>query len=554
MSRAQLIEERAALWVLRREEDAWSTDDQAQLDEWLAESDAHKVAYWRLDHGWREADRIAALGARPPFQAEPPARSIRWQPLALAATVLAAFALFLVQWQGLPFGDSAQLASVRLETPVGGHKVVSLPDGSRVELNTNTAIKAAIDDDSRAVWLERGEAFFDVAKRPGQAFVIYAGARTITVLGTKFSVRRTPREVVVAVLEGRVRVDDLPGTGPDRYATVTAGDVAIARDRSTLVANSTLAVSQNLAWRRGRLQFDNTTLAEAAEQFNRYNRKQLVIADAEAAGIVVAGSFLARNVDSFASLLERAYGLDVADSAGKIFLSSRRMAHAAPRQLRQDLLSPSPRSVPQSVRDPCASGGAGCAPVTFAPPPPPPVQVAKAPEDEGLRALREARNWEVLHKLYPPRALAAREEGLVGFTVKIDSGGNPTSCKITQTSGHPLLDLETCQLIMVHATFKRPDGLSRSQQRSYEGVINWKVPVTASASASAPAAPKRIAEAAPAEELVCKRRPQTGSNAAFERKCMTRSEWQKAAQESRDPWDYVARSGNRCEGHPANCR
>ena len=70
MSRAEQIEELASLWVVRREEPSWSAADQAELDEWLAQSDANKVAYWRLEHGWREADRIASLGA--PLRPAPP--------------------------------------------------------------------------------------------------------------------------------------------------------------------------------------------------------------------------------------------------------------------------------------------------------------------------------------------------------------------------------------------------------------------------------------------------------------------------------------------------
>jgi hypothetical protein len=120
---------------------------------------------------------------------------------------------------------------------------------------------------------------------------------------------------------------------------------------------------------------------------------------------------------------------------------------------------------------------------------------------------------------------------MVGFTVKIDGRGNPTSCKITHTSGHPLLDLETCKLIMVNATFKRPAGLSPSQQRSYEGVVNWKLPT--SPLSSVPAVPKVIAEAAAPEEMVCRRIAPTGSNIASERRCMPKSEWQRASDESK---------------------
>jgi TonB family protein len=190
--------------------------------------------------------------------------------------------------------------------------------------------------------------------------------------------------------------------------------------------------------------------------------------------------------------------------------------------------------------------GADCAVVPLAPVTQP-RQVTSSD-----RALRNANNWDVLHKLYPPRALAAGEEGLVGFTVRIDASGSPTLCRITHSSGHPLLDLETCQLIMVHATFKRPEGVSLSQQRSYEGVVNWKLPATAQA--AVPAAPKPVTEVAAAEALVCRRIPKTGSNAAFERKCMTKSEWQRASDEARNVWDRLRSDGASCAASGPDCR
>jgi transmembrane sensor len=552
VSRAQQIEERAARWVLLREEPTWSPADEAELDAWLAESDAHKVAYWRLECGWREADRIASLGAPQdsPYQASRwHQRRSSWQPLAIAASLVLVFTAFLLQWPS--FFPSQHMAQVQFETPLGGHKVVTLSDGTKVELNTDTVIKAAVNDRRRTVWLERGEAFFDVAKHKGRDFVIYAGARTITVLGTKFSVRRDPDEIVVAVLEGRVRVEDKASRGRDQEATITAGDVAIATDDSTLVRNSTEAVEQQLAWRSGRLLFEGETLAAAAEQFNRYNRKQLVFGDPEAARILVGGSFFARNVDQFARLLEDAYGLNVQDSPGRIILSTRRMASRGPikEQLRPDLAIPRTRSVTEEAARRCGPGGGGACPVAVASAPQPQVQLARAPD---IKAVRDARNWSVLHKLYPPRALAAREEGMVGFKVKIDASGSPTECKITHTSGHPLLDLETCQLIMLHATFKRPEGLSPSQERLYEGVVNWKLPTTPLE--SVPPAPKPIAEASAPEELVCKRIPKTGSIAAYERKCMTRSEWQRATSETTKSWDLPPGRAAACEGYPPRCR
>jgi TonB family protein len=173
------------------------------------------------------------------------------------------------------------------------------------------------------------------------------------------------------------------------------------------------------------------------------------------------------------------------------------------------------------------------------------TSTALAADDEA-KMKRDAKNWEVLHSMYPKRALAAREEGLVGFIVKIDAAGSPTSCQVTHTSGHQLLDQETCQLIMVHANFKRPEGISLSQQRSYEGVVNWKLPSTPLA--AVPAAPKAIDVAAAPEKMICKRTLKTGSNAAFERTCMTPSQWQKASEQTQDWWREQGKRGFSCGG------
>lgn len=167
--------------------------------------------------------------------------------------------------------------------------------------------------------------------------------------------------------------------------------------------------------------------------------------------------------------------------------------------------------------------------------------LAQAPD---ASAERNAKNWDVLHQMYPARAVLAREEGLVGFKVKIDAAGTPTSCQVTHSSGHPLLDQETCQLIISHATFKRPEGSSLSQERSYDGVVNWKLPTTPAT--VVPAAPTRIAEAAAPDKIICKRTPKVGSNAAFERTCMTETEWKRTLKEGRETWEKIRNQGYSC--------
>ena len=143
---------------------------------------------------------------------------------------------------------------------------------------------------------------------------------------------------------------------------------------------------------------------------------------------------------------------------------------------------------------------------------------------------RNVLNAETLVKLYPPRALAAREQGVVGFSVKLDKDGQPRECQVTRSSGYPLLDQETCQVITLHALFKPTGAGSASQVTTHQGAINWQLPNTTAATV-APAKPVKVA-AAP-DKVICKRVPKTGSNVATERVCLTRRDWQTSSEDSR---------------------
>lgn len=321
MSGAAEIEDRAARWLIRREDADWSSAEQAALDAWLAESMAHKAAFWRLEHGWRQADRIGALGDD--FaEAHRASRSAPWWARAAIAASFAAVVGFGVTKSGLAPDKPVATADATFVTPVGGRRVVPLSDGSKVELNTGTVLRTVVTTQGRDVWLDRGEAYFEVARAAGRPFVVHAGSRTVTVLGTKFSVRRDGGKVTVSVVEGKVRVDDTQArTVP--AAVMTAGDVAIARGASTLLtARSEERVENALAWRGGMLTFDQTTLSEAAAEFNRYNDRQIEIVDPETANIRIGGTFQASNVDAFVRLLSDAYGLKIESDAVIIKISS----------------------------------------------------------------------------------------------------------------------------------------------------------------------------------------------------------------------------------------
>lgn len=311
MSAAE-IEEAAARWLARADEPGWTGADQAELDAWLGEAMAHRVAFLRLRSVWRRADRLAALGPGVARRAPRPFAA----PWRLAAAIAAAAVL----GAGV-FALAPDLGRKSYVTEVGERATVPLRDGSRVELNTDTRVRATVDDARRAVWLDKGEAYFDVA-HDGRPFVVYAGRQKITVLGTRFSVRRRADGIDVAVADGKVRVEPVAQTPQAKPAIVTRGDMVVARGPSLLVAaRSVEKVENDLSWRHGVLVFDRSTLAEAVAEFNRYNRKKLVIEDEKTGALRIGGNFEAANVEAFGRLLREAFGLDVEDKGDRIVIS-----------------------------------------------------------------------------------------------------------------------------------------------------------------------------------------------------------------------------------------
>jgi len=297
---AKEIRARASDWVVeRRAPENWSEETQAKFDAWLSESPAHLVAYLRLDAAWNRTERLAALRTDAGEAAESGKKqsrpSLRWMhvmsAIALVVITAAASAIFLL-------GSNEKTYS----TQVGGHEMVTLADGSQIELNTNTTIRVAAGANRRVITLDNGEAYFQVRHDAAHPFIVMAGDHRVLDLGTKFLVRNAADHIEVALTEGRVRLQ--AAEAASRAVILTPGDVAVATTKSIAVTRDTAQVQNELGWRRGMLIFKHTSLASAAAEFNRYNRQKLIVADAASARLTINGTFRTIDVDAFVDLAQ----------------------------------------------------------------------------------------------------------------------------------------------------------------------------------------------------------------------------------------------------------
>jgi len=346
------IDTTAGDWFARRQADEWNPESQERLEQWLNESPLHRVAYLRIEHAWEQAGRLKVLAtgdrgrvpppgswAQSPFFGSRTERATRryehrrlWPRAraALAASVVLA-ACLSAAWLWTSRGTTYR-------TPVGGLERITLADSSVLTLNTDSAVRLQFTEHERRVKLERGEAFFEVAKDPSRPFIVEAQDRRVVAVGTQFSVRREDGDgdIRVVVTEGAVRMEgDSDGGKPAQPTTAAklngpdgvllqAGTIAHASGANVLLEKPQgHAAQEALSWRQGVLVFHDLTLAQAAAEFNRYNTRQLVVTDPAVAELTIAGSFRTNNIEAFVRLLEKGYPIKARSSGDQVLLEGR---------------------------------------------------------------------------------------------------------------------------------------------------------------------------------------------------------------------------------------
>ncbi|WP_044559437.1 FecR domain-containing protein [Azospirillum sp. B4] len=321
-----LIEEQAARWLARQDAGPLDAAAQAGFDAWLATSTRHRVTYLRLEAAWTRADQLRAAPHLPalalarPAAIRPPWR--RWA--APAAAMAAAVVAMVLVLPAMDDWDWPFAGGQKFSTGVGDRYTAHLMDGSQIELNTNTRLRASVDQTTREVRLDKGEAFFEVVHDDKHPFVVISGDLRIVDVGTKFSVRRDGDRIEVVVAEGAVLVEDMAHPNEVAPTLVTQLGSAVAQPKAIAKSmRSAEQVTDALGWRRGMLVFTDRPLREVAAEFNRYNRKQLVVpADGPMGDIRIGGSFEATNIDAFARLLHSGFGLKVVDDGREIKISN----------------------------------------------------------------------------------------------------------------------------------------------------------------------------------------------------------------------------------------
>lgn len=281
-------------WLMRRNEGRTSKGEQAAFEAWLVADPANRAAYDEISDIY---GRLAAMDFGPPA---PEARG-----RVFAATLSAIAAALIVAF--VFFDDLSMFLRSDHYAGPGETKLVTLEDGSRVQLDSRSAIALRYGAGERRLVLLEGQAWFDVAADVSRPFVVEAAGGSVTALGTAFDVSVEKDRVSVAVGEHRVAV-----ASGGRTVVVTEGEQSAYGEGGAAQPPRPVDLARATSWRNGSLIFENAALGDVVAALGRYHRGHVFFADAALRSRRVTGVFGANDPLEALGEIEAALGLRMA--------------------------------------------------------------------------------------------------------------------------------------------------------------------------------------------------------------------------------------------------
>lgn len=304
------VQQQAARWFARLRADDVTERDRLQWQAWLAQDPQHRQAYAQFEALWSSLGdfapmpevavkvRTAARGLDSPARVRP----LRWATAAaLAIVAVLAGALFL---------RTAETPDIRYATNLGERRSLQLIDGTRVDLDTNSALRVQFNEGERRIILDRGRAFFRVAHEERPLRVLAEGS-SVRAVGTQFEVYRQGGMIDVALFEGRVELQSTQADGnPDEVlATLDPGQQARIAGNQVSFSQYPVQAGGLPDWLSGRLVFDDTPLSEAISEFNRYSNQPILLETPQLGKHRISGVFRSEATDGFIEALHEVYGI-----------------------------------------------------------------------------------------------------------------------------------------------------------------------------------------------------------------------------------------------------
>ncbi|MGU3575284.1 FecR family protein [Brucellaceae bacterium C25G] len=270
--------EEAAEWFFRQDDTPLSAVDQISFQSWLAASKENRAAYAEISGTWHEMAQIPQ-----PVTPVAPRRYAFTRPMPVVVTFASLFLLVSGAW----YMDLATRLSADAYTQTGELHTMQLPDGSKAEMNSGTAIVVDYSTKERRIRLLKGEAVFTVSSDQQRPFIVEANGGQARALGTVYGVRDDSHGATVTVIESHVAIS----ASKNGQQVKLGPDERVSYSNGRLEAVETIDAATETAWRRNKLIFVDRPLDEVIHELNRYHKGMIRITDSSVASRRVSGVF-----------------------------------------------------------------------------------------------------------------------------------------------------------------------------------------------------------------------------------------------------------------------
>lgn len=288
--------ETALHWFVRRRAENFSDAERDALESWLAASPEHHKYLQELERTWQTLDllqeRRAEMLLAPPQQPVR-ARLPAWAWLStLAAGGCAALYFLLLLPASLP----------HYETPALERKSVTLPDGTSIAMNADSAF-AVRGLQPLQIELLRGDIYLDVPSASSGQVEVRLGSVRIRDIGTRFAVQATATGGNVAVAEGAVQV-----SGSDDQRQLAAGH-SLGFSNGRLTAERSVRLEDVALWRRGEWLLQETPVGDMVREVTRQTGIRVDLPDPAVSSLTVSGRFSMTQAEQMLWAVAEVHGL-----------------------------------------------------------------------------------------------------------------------------------------------------------------------------------------------------------------------------------------------------
>ena len=282
----QILSDAADWFALLRSGQACESD-KLRWQQWLRQHPDHLRGWQMVEH---IEQQFSTASANHPAHTEATLKQARHNRIQ-RRSVITGLALAIgtgglgwMSWRHSPLPTLVAGWNAQYRTGTGEIRTLELADGSRLWLNTNSAINTVLDGPQRHIQVIQGEVLIETGKADPRPLMVFTPQGQLQPLGTRFTVRRETDTTFLAVYDGAVEITNQ------------------ARQKSVLHPQQQTRFSANAlqpihpadpareTWHKGILVADDIRLGDLVDELGRYQHGYINLSPA-VADLRVFGGF-----------------------------------------------------------------------------------------------------------------------------------------------------------------------------------------------------------------------------------------------------------------------